>query len=332
MIKFLFMTDPHIKGKSPSTRIDDFTTTMELKLKDFFSYGHEQNVDFFVCGGDFVDSPYTSARFAKRVGKLIKENLKGKELFFVWGNHDIVAWNPRTIDDTSFGLFQAFAEEMVLLSEVPIKRTYRGQTIELSGVSSYSRLDRDELDDEGVVTSHRSRDYIVDNETGTPRIHVVHGYLSPKPILDEIPHTVIEDMRSTGASITLTGHEHTGFPVTKIDNGLVYNPGALGRVFASHTEMNRMPKYALCTIDDNNEPNIEPVQCRVAKIGTDVMDRTKLDEKKLQEQILLETKGSIRDVLAQINIGNIDLQSIISRFKDEVREEVYVETKRRLKI
>lgn len=331
MIKFLYMTDPHIKGKSPSTRTDDFSLTMEQKIIDFFNYGHEQNVDFFMCGGDFVDSPYTSARFAKRIGRLFKKHLRGKELFFVWGNHDMVAWNPNTIDDTSFGLFQAFADEMILLTSEPLIRSYNGQEIELSGVSSYARLDRDIADDNEEILEHRSRDYIV-TRNHRPRIHVVHGYLSPKPILDDIPHTVIGDMKATEASITLTGHEHTGFPVTKLDNGLVYNPGALGRVFASHTEMNRMPMYALCTIHDDGTPEIEPVRCRVAKPGEDVMNRDLLDEKKLKEQILLETKGSIREVLSQISIENVDLRSIITRFEGEVRKEVYDETKRRLEL
>lgn len=325
------MTDPHLKGKSPSTRVDDFTSTMELKLKDFFAFGHEQNVDFFACGGDFVDSPYTSSRFAKRVGQLLKSELKGKEMFFSWGNHDMIAWNPNTISDTSFGLFEAFADEMTMLSKQPIHRTYNGQTISLTGINSYAKLDRHLVDEEGNILEHRSRDYVIE-ETDTPRIHIVHGYLSPKPILEDIPHTVIEEMRHTKATITLTGHEHTGFPVTQLDHGLVYNPGALGRVFASHTEMNRMPKYALCTIADDGTPTIEPIQCRVAKDGKEVMDRTALDEKKKREQILLETKGNIREVLSKINIGSIDLDTIILRFKDDVSKDVYEEAKRRLHI
>lgn len=325
------MTDPHSKGKSPVTRIDNFTHTIEKKILDFFAYGHEQNVDFFACGGDFVDSPYTSQRFAKRLGRLFKRGLRGKEMFFVWGNHDMIAWNPNTIDDTSFGLFQEFADEMTLLSKEPLRRTYNGQEIDLSGISSYAKLDRDVVDEEGNIVEHRSRDYIVP-KTEVPRVHIVHGYLSPKAILDDIPHTVIEDMKDTGAAITLTGHEHTGFPVTKLKHGIVYNPGALGRVFASHTEMNRMPKFALCTIHDDGTVEVEPIQSRVAKLGTDVMDRTMLDEKKAREQMLAETKGSIKEVLARISIKNVDLRTIIHKFEGEVSKEVFEETKRRLKL
>jgi DNA repair exonuclease SbcCD nuclease subunit len=331
-IKFLYMTDPHMKGKSPSTRIDDFPTTIEMKVRDFFAYGHEMGVDFFMCGGDFMDSPYTSTRYVKKIGKIFKECLKGKELFFVWGNHDVVAWNPKTIEDTSFGLFEAFTDEFVLLTEVPIVRVYNGQSIALSGISSYARLDRT-IEVDGEPDLHRSRDYIVEDTYGmdnVPRVHVVHGYLSPKPILEDIPHTVIDEMKDTKAAITLTGHEHTGFPVKQLTHGLVYNPGALGRVFASHTEMNRTPKYALCEIAEDGTPSIQPVESRVAKLGVEVMDRTLLDEKKARAALLEATQGGIREVLAQIKIEKVDLRTIITRFQGEVKPEVYTETKRRL--
>lgn len=331
MVKFLYMTDPHLKGSSPSTRLDNFPLTMENKLNDFFAYGHEQEVDFFMCGGDFTDTPHTAQSYVRKIGKLIKNGLKGKEMFFVWGNHDVVAWNPSTIKDTSFGLFETFCEEMTLLTESPITRTYNGETISLSGISSYAKLDRNIEDEEGNLLEHRARDYIVRQEPGEPpRIHVVHGYLSPDPILEDIPHTVIGEMLDTDAVITLTGHEHTGFPVMKTKHGVVFNPGALGRVFASHTEMNRTPQYAFGTLDGQGNADVRPVQCRVAKKGTEVMDRTLLDEKRKREQMLLEARGGIREVLAQINIESVDLRTIITRFEGEVSPEVYAETKRRL--
>lgn len=280
-----------------------------------------------------MDTPYVSQRYVKRIGQLFKKGLRGKEMFFVWGNHDVLAWNPKTIEDTSFGLFETFCEEMTLLNEIPIERVYNGQRITLSGISSYARLDRSILDDDGNVLEHRARDYIVKQADGEPpRIHVVHGYLSPDPILEDIPHTVIAEMLETEAAITLTGHEHTGFPVTRTQHGVLYNPGALGRVFASHTEMNRMPKYALGTIADDGTPELLPVPCRVAKLGNEVMDRTLLDEKRKREIMLSEARGSIKEVLASISIEAVDLRTIIHRFEDQVRPEVYNEAKRRLQL
>lgn len=331
MIRFLYMTDPHAMGRSPETRVDDYSSTIERKIKNFFEMGHDLKVDFFGCGGDWVNSAYTSQRYAKRLGKLIKDSSRDKEIFHIWGNHDVIGWNPTTIQDTSFGLAEEFLDNMTLLSRTPTYREYKGRKIALTGVSSYAQLDRDIVKDEVVVES-RSRDYIVKDNQNLPWIHMVHGYLSPKPILDGIPHTVIEEMRGTKATITLTGHEHGGFPVTQIDNGLVYNPGALGRVFASHVEMNRMPKYALCTIHDDGTPRIEPIQCPVAEVGSLVMDRTALDEKKAREELLVQAKGNMQEVLRTINIQGIDLRTIIHRFKDDVKPDVYNEVTRRLQL
>ena len=331
MITFLYTTDAHAKGKSPSTRVDDFPSAIARKLRNFFEVGHSMNVDFFAFGGDWVDSAYTSTKYTKKLGQILKEGAGDKEIFHVFGNHDVIAWNPATAEETAFGLFEYFNDNMVLLTSKPTYRTYNGQKIALTGISSYAQLDRTiELAD--GTEAHRSRDYIIEDNEGLPWVHIVHGYLSPKSILDDIPHTVIDEMRHTKASITLTGHEHTGFPVTRIDNGIVYNPGALGRVFASHTEMNRMPQYALCTIHDDGSVSVEPIQCPVAELGHHVMDRTALDEKKAREELLVQAKGNIEEVLKEINIEGIDLRTIMGRFKDKVSPEVYKETMRRLQL
>lgn len=328
MIKFVYFTDPHTMPRIPGTRTDNYPTTIESKIRDAIRYGHEQNVDFFACGGDFMDSPYVGERYVRKLGKLFKEELKGKELFFVWGNHDMVAWNPKTVEDTAFGLYEYFSDEFTLLTKEPTYREYNGQRIALTGVSSYANLDVTLDTEKG--TFHRSRDYVI-NDTDVPHIHIVHGYLSPKPILEDIRHTVVEEIINTKATITLTGHEHTGFPPIILPNGnIIHNPGALARVFASHTEMNRMPQFDFCVIDDDGTPSVTPIQSRVASVGTEVMDREALDEKKKQEEFLKATQGSIREVLDGINIERVDLKTIVERFKDNVSPKAYEEVKRRL--
>lgn len=333
MIKFLYSTDWHAKGNSPSTRTDHFPTTIEAKIAHFFQLGQEIGVDAFLAGGDYFDSPNTSDEYVIRIGKIIEQGLKGKQLFGVWGNHDVRGYNPDTVTKSPIGVFQTFSPYFTILNREPVTFEARGQKVKLSGISSYARLDRHILHPEtNSIVEHRCRDWVVDDADGTPHIHIVHGYLSPKPILEDIPHTVIEEMRHTKATVTLGAHEHTGFPVTKIDNGLVYNPGALGRVFASHTEMNRMPKYALVTINDDGTPEIEPIQCPIAKIGTEVMNRDELDAKKAKEAILLEAKGSIREILKGMDIKGVDLNLIMKKYEGTTKPEVFNEAKRRLKL
>lgn len=334
MIRFLYSTDWHVKGKSPATRTDDYPSTIRTKIIHFFRLGHELGVDAFLAGGDFFDSPYTSAELVTATGKMIEHELRGKKLFGVWGNHDIIGWNPKTVKRTSIGVFQEFSPFFTILDRTPTFFEANGTRVKMTGISSYAQLDRHVFEDDGeTISLHRSRDYIIpENKDGVPHLHIVHGYLSPDPILEDIPHTVLNEIRETKAVVTLTGHEHIGFPVTKLTNGLVYNPGALGRVSASHAEMNRMPKFALVTIHKDGTPEIEPIQVSVAKSGHEVMDRSILDAKKLKEVMLKEAKGNIRDFLKGLDIESVDFYQLLEKYEKEgtVPPKVIREVKRRL--
>lgn len=328
-MKFIYMTDPHIRGGSPSTRLDDYSETILGKVSNWLEIGNELGVDFFLCGGDIFDSPHTSNRVVKRFIELLDKGLGGKELFFVWGNHDVHGWNPNTAIDTSMGLVASFYENVTVLSKEPTKREYDGVTVSLTGVSSYAMLDKD-VEDDGEIIEHRSRDYILKEKSADVDIHVVHGYLSLVPILEDIPHTVVSDMKETKADFTLTGHEHTGFPPQVLEDGrVICNPGALGRVFASITEMNRMPQYFLGEYKDG-KVSFKLIPCPVARSGDDIMDRKALDEKKKQEILLKEAKGDIKEILSTINVEKVDLDAVLQTFKGKVEEKYYDEAIKRL--
>lgn len=332
MIRWIYSTDWHFKGKSPETRTDDYPATIEAKIRDFFRTGHELKVDGFLGGGDYFDSAFTSAEVVTRLGKIIREETKGKNFFGIWGNHDVQGWNPNTVKRTPIGVMQEFSDCFHILDRTPTVFEANGMKVNLTGVSAYAQLDSHILDENGEIVQHRARDWIVEKTDGTPHIHIGHGYLSPKPVLETIRHTVIDEMKHTKATITLGAHEHTGFPVIKTDHGYVYNPGALGRVKASHEEMNRMPKYALVTIHADGTGEIQPIPCRVAEPGTDVMDRSVIDAKKEKEAKIKASKDNIRDVLKGMNLKGVDLEVIYESYREKTRPEVFEETGRRLQI
>jgi hypothetical protein len=62
------------------------------------------------------------------------------------------------------------------------------------------------------------------------------------------------------------------------------------------------------------------------------MNRDALDAKKEKEAILQEAKGSIREILKDMNIKGIDLNVIMGRYKETTKPDVYEEAKRRLKL
>lgn len=331
MIKWAYMTDPHAKGVKPSTRTDDFPETIKQKMREFFEAGHEVGVDFFIQGGDLFDSPYTTPQFVNELGELIEEGLRGKPLFYVLGNHDIVAYSPRSIRSTAYGVMLNFLSNAIELEPTPKRYEFNGQAIYLSGVHSYSQLDRTITVDD--VELHRSRDYVVEDVLDAPSIHVVHGYLSPKPILDDIPHTVISEMEHTKATFTLTGHEHTGFAPRETAGGLVYNPGAAGRVFASRVEMNRMPRYAIMTCEPDvagYDPTITPHIFPSAVRGELVFDVEAIDERNRHKAVLQSVKGSLAVALEATDIKQLSLKDMLDKLKDETDPVIFEEARKRI--
>ncbi|PGQ88216.1 metallophosphoesterase [Priestia megaterium] len=330
MIKLLHSTDWHFTGKNPAARTDDYPATIERKIKDFFQTGHELEVDAFLGGGDFFNSAYTSPEIVTRLGKIVEAGKKDKKMFGIWGNHDEIGYNPNTVKKTSIGVMQEFSKDFIILDRTPYIFEANGMKVKLTGVSAYPQMDSHIYDEHGNIVQHRARDWIVEHTDGTPHVHMAHGFLTSRPLLDTIRHTLIEEMRHTKATITLGAHDHNGFPVTKLDHGYAYNPGSLGRTKASHEEMNRMPKYALVTIHDDGTGEIQPIPCKVAEPGIEVMDRSVIEEKKAKEAKLKAARENMRSVLKDINIKGVDLKVVVDSYEDKTRPAVFAELKKRL--
>lgn len=331
MINFLFMTDPHVSGTRPSTRTDDFPETILRKIENFFEVGAQLGVDFYLCGGDIVNSALTSTKTVEKLGVIFDKHLKdkGKKMYMIWGNHDVFSYNPNTAIDTALGLHVRFSDSIEVVDRQPTTINVNGVNVDISGVHSYARLDKDVEDEHGNIIRTKELDYIV--KKTNPRIHMVHGYLSTKERLEDIPHTLVENILETEADFTLTGHEHTGFPIIEHDGKIICNPGSLGRVFASHTEMKRMPQFFHGWFDDDMKPHGQLLQCKIAVDGELVFNRQLLDEQKRTEQILKNMQQDLRSSLASIeNIESISLIDVVDRLKDTVQPDIYKEAKRRL--
>lgn len=324
MIRYMYGTDPHAKGTSPRTRTDDYPNTVKRKLEEYLRVGQERDVDFYLFGGDLFDSPYATPQFVHDIGAILQQGLGGKPFFYVLGNHDMSGYNPDTIRQTAYGLLLRFLPNAIELTREPKAYTFNGETVYLSGVHSYTMLDRDLETEDG----HRSRDYVL-GKLDHPSIHVVHGYLSPTPVLEDIPHTVIKDMAHTEATVTLTGHEHTGFPVTKTNGGLVYNPGAMSRVFASRKEMERMPKIVYGEIE-GGVPRLEPIPLASAVKGEAVFDVDAIHTRNRQRAILEQSQQDLKATLATLDIKHVNVSSILEGLRETTDKDVFTESKKRI--
>jgi exonuclease SbcD len=334
--RMFYSTDWHWTLQTPEARLDDYADSLEKEIRCFFQMGADLGCDCYGVGGDFVDSAFLRPRSITRLGEIIRQELTRtrKKLYYILGNHDLDAYNPNSITGTAFGVFLHFFDEhMIRLGRTPLMINGKnGHPIQLSGVDSYSLMDKNVYNEHNEIILPRSRDWVVAAENGIPRIHMAHGFLSPKPILDSIPHTVIDEMRHTQATVTLGAHEHGGFPITRIDNGLVCNPGALGRVFASRSEMMREPQFMMVLIHPDGAPELTLIKCPVSAPGDLIMNRDALDEKKARDAFLTQVRDSVEDVMEDINITALDLRLIMGRYKENTRPAVYREAERRLRL
>ena len=56
-LRFLFLTDTHIRGTNPQNRKDDFLKTLFDKMTEVFDLAKQNNVDIIIHGGDVFDRP-----------------------------------------------------------------------------------------------------------------------------------------------------------------------------------------------------------------------------------------------------------------------------------
>ena len=333
MIKFANMTDPHFKGIRPRSRIDDYPATGKKKIAEFIETGHAHDVDFFVVGGDFFDSPYATPQYVIEIGEYVEKLLRGKPMFTVLGNHDIIGYAPHTINSTAYGVFLRFVKNVILLEPTPRRYEFPGGAVYLSGIHAYAQLDRT-LEQNGIEL-HRSRDYVIEDVLDGPSVHVVHGFLSPKPILEEIPHTLISEMAHTKATVTLTGHDHTGFAPVKTAGGLAYNPGAATRTQATEVEMRRTPEFAIITLDldvPGYDPQIERIPFVSALPGDQVFDMERIQEENMQRALLASIQGNLSTALSHpsVDITSLTLADIFERLVTDTTPDVYNEAKQRI--
>ena len=294
-MKLLYLTDTHIRGSNPKNRTDDFIKTLENKFIEIANLVKEKDIDFVIHGGDLFDRPDISISVVSRFAGILR--LIEKPIFIVSGNHDIFGHNPDTIDRTMLGLLKSFDFLQVIGKDNPILVKKDGITVQLSGAPYYYDID----------SSPQS--YILEkvDEKADYSINIVHGMLLDKPFIKGIPYTLIDDIMDTKADITLSGHYHAGFNTIIRDNKYFINPGSLVRVTNSLKEMERKPKVVLIELSD--KICIDEIYLRSALPGSEVLDRTELENGVFRSERIVEFKQSID---AALDFEKLDINDLIT--------------------
>lgn len=294
MIRLLYTGDWHLRGTNPRNRIDDYVAAVEEKFDEIFQLVNKWDCQAIVMPGDVWDRPEVSISVLLHFAKKLKES--PVSIYVTPGNHDVYGYNVATYERSSLKLLELLVPQLYVAADP-------AQPVFLPGVQLTFSPFSSKMDINGYGYDPEYKD-----ATNLPvdlyKIHVAHGMLlDHKPPFDR--YTDINDVQSS-ADMILTGHDHTGYGIyNRKDNKIFCNPGALMRLAASHTEIERPIQVALITIDDG-KGSIEllPLQC--AKPGDEVLDRSKIEAEAARQYAMETFAAAIQTSVGEKVIMDID--------------------------
>lgn len=304
-MRLMVINDTHVTYKNPSSRVDVYHNTILNKFGEVGEIIRERGIDRVIHGGDLFESYNISLKFAGTIANIMRT--WGVPIDVVPGNHDLVGYNIKTLDQTMLGLFANTGVIKLLTRANPLMFKINGKTLTIEGQEYYKDID-----------TGNKEDYVC-NYKGDLNILITHSMLLDKPFMKDVRHTVIKDIE-TNADILISGHYHPGYKTVKVGNTTFINPGSLLRNQSGDRDM---PKVVILDInDDTFEFTIEEVYLECAKPREQVFDLTKKEFKENTENFLEEFKENIREI-TNSSTGDITKDLLELTAKDnEITNEI----------
>lgn len=329
--KAIITGDWHFRGTNPRARTDNFQEALIEKLLEVFQLARLHKADAIICPGDILDSPNTAWGTVSALIRVIKA--APCPILTIHGNHDIWSGNPGSKYRTPYGLLSSTG----FLWDVEEQEYCEGG----SGGNDASG---------GVVVTGCGFDVNTDTRTdegaaqfwpetpdhyfkGTFHIHLVHSMLLDKPPgFEGMRHTLISQVK-TSAHVIISGHEHTGFGIIQrdpdADGGTLFiNPGALCRLSAHESEMERTIGVALLTVK-GGQASAELIPLKSARPGHEVLSREHIESAQEREGRIGEF---LRLLAAEGEAKFLEVREILEDIvaREQLPEAVKMEALRRV--
>jgi len=273
--KFLIVGDVHYRGTNPRGRLDDFQEAISNKLWEVNHLAEKYHVAAILQTGDLFDSPGVGYAVTAELARILQES--PCPWYLVHGNHDIYGANQESLRRTPLGL----------LDELGIVTLANNLSLVIRGVNIFGIGYSVDTDSSPNWYSIDRED--IDTNKNFMTLGIYHGMLLEKPFGFDIKHQVIDDIPNP-ADITIVGHEHTGFgAICRPDGKWFINPGALCRLSASTTEINRQIQVALLEIDDDlpyDNISVKMIPLNSAAPGHVVLSREHIETEKARDERL----------------------------------------------
>lgn len=298
-MKFVYITDTHLKSRNPMSRKDNYYESIIQKFLEVRDYCNGNNIDFVVHGGDLFDIPKPSLTVVSDICDII--NSFDCPFYVVPGNHDIYGYNLATLPQTMLGfLVRLGIVQLLTTFNSPITITREGLTLNLYGYE--------------FTPNVRQLNFMVEQKPNTVNIGIAHNMIVPEKLSYDIDHISYDELE-TNLDLILLGHYHIASEVYKKGNTIIYNPGSVSRVDASIEMLNHNPSFVVVTVDNDGKISLETIKLKSAKAAEEVLDRTKIEERKTRQMTL--------DIFrASLNSTNLDLGLDINSLITDVAKEL----------
>lgn len=326
--RFLIVGDVHWRGVSPRGRLDNILEALTAKLREVFELALEYGVLAILQPGDLTDSPGISF---STLGDLM-DVLKRAPCHFLTipGNHDIYGANATSLIRTPLGLLQriSYVENVAVKpvdfdcdeSPIPVN-------IMITGHGYDAETDTD-----------KTQYCPIEILPGYLNIHLAHGMLLERAPGHDMRHTLLSEipLLPNPPHVLICGHDHTGFGIKQVGKTLCINPGALCRLSASATEMERPVQVALLEITESGQARAKLIPLKSAKPGHEVLSREHLDAEAVREERMsaflgllaeegearfLETREIIDDIARREKLPGLVVKEALDRL-GRAREEL----------
>ncbi|TYS60515.1 exonuclease SbcD [Sutcliffiella horikoshii] len=303
-MKLLYFGDPHIRGTNPRNRKDDYKEALKAKLLEIFNLAKYKGVEAIIQPGDTFDRPEVTTGVLLEFAEVMRQS--PVPIYTTAGNHDIYGYNLDTYQRTSLKVLELIVPQFHVINDpsIPVMLSKDGVDVQLTFTPYSSEMDKD-----GFGYSPTCK-----KEENVFSIHTSHGMLlDHEPPFDR--YTTIKDVK-TSANLVLCGHDHSGFGIYERSDGVTFaNIGSITRLSASQTELQRTIQVLLIEVTDSKTCKLETIPLQSAKLGAEVLDRTRIEAEEKRAYAMEEFSALIQSKTGEKAL--VDINSIVQAIAKE---------------
>ncbi len=282
--KFLVTNDIHWRSANPKARLDNYNEALRSKIAEIFEIASREKTNAILVAGDLTDTPGLGLTTLVDLALILKKS--PCPIITIAGQHDEWGHNPETLRRTPYGMLRQLGYILDVSNE-PLWWSNEKTSIRVSGRHYDANADR--ADDYYEMPPLKP-----DEVLSTVTIHLAHGLiLDQRPGFD-LRYTLLSQVE-TSANILCVGDYHPGIGVQRVGESLVINPGALGRLTAIPSELERQVQVCLITVNDNAEITTKLIPLKSAKPGHEVLSRQHLEAQADREAQISEFLGLLAE-------------------------------------